>query len=203
MRYGSVSGFPFLNYFILTAMYRASQVSRLLENAAPGGKTRSIEGSSHQPKASSLKSTVTAHFAQMKKRKSTDKITHVFWRLLCVLVVFCRLPFSIIESAEFRAFVWFCEATLLFLTWRKINNEFLPQLRKEVANGIHRGLKSVRGVAVSFNLWMSLKLRTFIISLSFDIHYMTEDRGQRTFIISQRIGGGNTIMWGSCLEVKT
>ena len=64
--------FPFLNDFILIAMYHASQVSRLLENAAPGGRTPSIEGSSHQPKASSLKSTVTAHFTQINKRESTD-----------------------------------------------------------------------------------------------------------------------------------
>jgi hypothetical protein len=39
----------------------------------------------------------------------------------------------------------------------KLNPELLPQLRKEVANVIHRGLKSVRGVVVSFDLWMSRK----------------------------------------------
>ena len=147
-------------------------MSRLLENAAPGGRTPSIEGSSQQPKASSLKSTVTAHFAQMKKRKSIDKRTQLFWRFLCILVVFCRLPFSIVESAVFRAFVWFCDATLPFPTRSKLNNELLPELRKEVANGIHRGLKSVKGVAVSFDLWMSRKTED---NLSFDIHYITED----------------------------
>ena len=42
--------FPFLNDCFLTAMYRASQVSRLLEIAAPGRRTQSIEGSSQQEK---------------------------------------------------------------------------------------------------------------------------------------------------------
>jgi len=146
-------------------------VSLLLENIPSGGDTPSIEGSSHQPKGSSLKSTVTAHFVQMKKRKSTDKRTQLFWRFLCILVVFCRLPFSIVESAMFRAFVWFCDTTLPFPTRSKLNNELLPQLRKEIANGIHRGLKSVKGMAVSFDLWMYRKTED---NLSFNIHYITE-----------------------------
>ena len=55
--------FPFLNDFIFTAMYHACQVSRLMENVPSGGDTPNNEGSSQQPKGSSLKSTVTAHFA--------------------------------------------------------------------------------------------------------------------------------------------
>ncbi len=76
--------FPFLNDFILTAMYRACHVSRMLETAPSGGDAPSIEGSSQQPKGSSLKSTLTTHFAQMKKRKSTDKRTQLIWRFLCI-----------------------------------------------------------------------------------------------------------------------
>ena len=147
-------------------------MSRLLDNAPSGGDTPSIEGSSQQPKGSSLKSTVTAHFAQMKKRKTYEKRTHLFWRFLCILVVYCRLPFAIVNSAVFRAFVWFCDPTLPFPSRNKLNSELLPQLRKEVANVLHRGLKSVRGVAVSFDLWMSRKTED---NLSFDIHYITED----------------------------
>ena len=153
-------------------MYRACQVSRLLENVASGGDTPSIEGSSQQPKGSSLKSAVTAHFVQMKKRKSSDRRTQLFWRFLCILVVFCRLPFSIVESAVFKAFVWFCDPTLPFPTRSKLNNDLLPHLRKEIANGIRKGLQSVRGVSVSFDLWMSRKTED---NLSFDIHYITED----------------------------
>jgi hypothetical protein len=153
-------------------MYRASQVSRLLEIAAPGRRTQSIEGSSQQPKTSSLKSTMTTHFSQMKKRKSTDRRTQLFWRFLCILVFFCSFPFSIVESSIFRPFVWFCDATFPFTTRSKLNNELLPQLRKEVAIAIHKGLKSARGVAILFDLWMSRKTED---NLSFDIHYITED----------------------------
>jgi hypothetical protein len=88
------------------------------------------------------------------------------------LVVFCRLPFSIVDNEVFRAFAWFCDATLPFPTRSKLNNDLLPQLRKEIATGIHIGLKSVRGVAVSFDLWMSRKTED---NLSFAIHYITED----------------------------
>jgi hypothetical protein len=48
----------------------------------------------------------------------------------------------------------------------------LPRLWKKVANEIHTGLKSARGVAISFDLWMSRKTKN---NLSFDIHYNTED----------------------------
>ena len=108
----------------------------------------------------------------MKKKKSNDKRTLLFWRFLCILVVFCRLLFSIVESAVLRVFVWFCDATLPFPTRSKLNNDRLPQLRKEIDNVIHMGLKSVRGVAVSFDLWMSRKTED---NLSFDIHYITDD----------------------------
>jgi hypothetical protein len=150
-------------------------MTQLLEDAARGGKGQSNDDSSRQPRqapSSAVKSTLNAHFAAMKKRKPTDKRTELFWRLLCIVVVFCRLPFSIVESSVFRAFVWFCDATLPFPTRSKLNNQLLPKLRKEIALGIHRGLKGVRGVAVSFDLWMSRKTED---NLSFDIHYITDD----------------------------
>ncbi len=59
-----------------------------------------------------------------------------------------------------------------FPTRSRLNNQLLPHIRKEVANGMHRALKGVRGVAVSFDLWMSRKTED---NLSFDIHYITDD----------------------------
>ena len=151
------------------------QVTRLLGDAARGGggpSTDETTGKQRQTPSSTVKSTLNAHFAAMKKRKPTEKRTELFRRLLCIVVVFCRLPFSIVENSVFRAFVWFCDATLPFPTRSRLNNQLLPQLRKEVANGLHMGLKDVRGVAVSFDLWMSRKTED---NLSFDIHYITND----------------------------
>ncbi len=75
------------------------------------------------------------------------------------------------------SYIWFCDATLPFPSRNKLNLELLPQLRKEVAHVIRKGLKGVNGVAVSFDLWMSLKTED---NLSFDIHYITKDwRWQR------------------------
>ena len=64
----------------------------------------------------------------------------------------CLLHASIFDCRErsVSGFGMLCDATLLFATRSKLNNELLPHLRKEVANDIHMGLKSVKGVAVSF-----------------------------------------------------
>ena len=152
-----------------------NQVTRYVEGGGGPSTDEATREQRHTPSStvkSTFKSTLNAHFAAMKKRKPTDKRTELFWRLLCIVLVFCRLPFSIVENSVFRAFVWFCDATLPFPTRSRLNNQLLPQIRKEVANGLHRALKGVRGVSVSFDLWMSRKTED---NLSFDIHYITDD----------------------------
>eukprot|EP00873_Tetraselmis_striata_P044237 jgi/Tetstr1/464501/TSEL_009259.t1 len=44
------------------------------------------------------KHTVSSHFMSTKKRPHDDKRVIFFWRLLCLLIVFCRLPFSIVQT---------------------------------------------------------------------------------------------------------
>eukprot|EP00873_Tetraselmis_striata_P034305 jgi/Tetstr1/454569/TSEL_041464.t1 len=81
-------------------------------------------------------------------RKPDDPKVKLVWRTLAILVVFCRLPFSIVENPSFKAFVWLLDATVPLPTRRKL------------------------GVVIAYDLWMSRKTED---NLSLDIHFI--DRG--------------------------
>lgn len=89
--------------------------------------------------------------------------------MLAILVVFCRLPFSIVENPFFKAFVWLLDASLPLPSRRQLCEDLLPTLRQKGKDTIESLLLGVRGVAITFDLWMSRKSED---NLSMDIHFI-------------------------------
>ena len=112
---------------------------------------------------------VADHFKSTKKRPTSDPRVQLFWRLLSLLVVFCRLPFAIVENPLFKAFIWFLDATLPLPSRTKLTHTLLPALKAEGSKHVKSVLVGVRGVAITFDLWMSRKTED---NLSVDIHFI-------------------------------
>jgi hypothetical protein len=89
--------------------------------------------------------------------------------MLAILVVFCRLPFSIVEKPFFMAFVWLLDASLPLPSRRQLCEDLLSTLRQKEKDTIERLLLGVRGVAITFDLWMSRKSED---NLSMDNHFI-------------------------------
>eukprot|EP00873_Tetraselmis_striata_P029194 jgi/Tetstr1/449458/TSEL_036553.t1 len=107
-----------------------------------------------------------------KKRPHDDKRVIFFWRLLCLLIVFCMLPFSIVANPIFKAFIWFLDSSLPLPSRAKLTSQLLPELKEEANNRLKGLLKGVRGVALTFDLWMSRKTED---NLSVDVHFISSD----------------------------
>eukprot|EP00873_Tetraselmis_striata_P025332 jgi/Tetstr1/445596/TSEL_003402.t1 len=76
-----------------------------------------------------------------KKRPHDDKRVIFFWRLLCLLIVFCRLPFSIVANLIFKAFIWFLDSSLPLPSRAKLTSQLLPELKEEASNRLKGLLK--------------------------------------------------------------
>eukprot|EP00873_Tetraselmis_striata_P017623 jgi/Tetstr1/437887/TSEL_002840.t1 len=107
-----------------------------------------------------------------KKRPHDDKRVIFFWRLLCLLIVFCRLPFSIVANPILKAFMWFLDSSLPLPSRAKLTSQLLPELKEGPSNRLKGLLKGVRGVALTFDLWMSRKTEDH---LSVDVHFISSD----------------------------
>jgi len=131
--------------------------------ASSGGPSNTTTATKH---------TVRSHFMSTKKRPHDDKRVIFFWRLLCLLIVFCRLPFSIVANLIFKAFIWFLDSSLPLPSRAKLTSQLLPELKEEASNRLKGLLKGVRGVALTFDLWMSRKTED---NLSVDVHFISSD----------------------------
>jgi hypothetical protein len=74
-----------------------------------------------------------------------------------------------VENSLFRAFVRFLEATLPLPNRSKLTKVFLPALKEEGSTTINKLLTGVRGVAITFDIWMSRKSEN---NMSVDIHFI-------------------------------
>eukprot|EP00873_Tetraselmis_striata_P029455 jgi/Tetstr1/449719/TSEL_036787.t2 len=154
------------------------QVSNRLKPAA--GSTASAAVTSGTTMKQDTDDTLKTHFRSTKRRKTSDPKVSLFWRMLAILVVFCCLPFSIVENPYFRAFIWFLDASMPLPSRRKLCEELLPDLAEKGRRRTKEALVGVRGVAITFDLWMSRKSED---NLSVDSHFIDRNWSWRHFHI--------------------
>eukprot|EP00873_Tetraselmis_striata_P040974 jgi/Tetstr1/461238/TSEL_006368.t1 len=91
------------------------------------------------------------------------------WRMLALLIFFCRLPFPIVENPFFKVFVWLLDATVLLPMRRKLCDTLLPDLHDK-GKTLKRLLARVKGVAITlFDMGVSRKRED---NLSLDNHFI-------------------------------
>eukprot|EP00873_Tetraselmis_striata_P037404 jgi/Tetstr1/457668/TSEL_044215.t1 len=154
------------------------QVSNQLKPAA--GSTASAPVTSGTTMKQDTDDTLKTHFRSTKRRKTSDPKVSLLWRMLAILVVFCCLPFSIVENPYFQAFIWFLDASMPLPSRRKLREELLPDLAEKGRRRIKEALVGVRGVAITFDLWMSRKSED---NLSVDAHFIDRNWSWRHFHI--------------------
>eukprot|EP00873_Tetraselmis_striata_P045787 jgi/Tetstr1/466051/TSEL_010638.t1 len=114
------------------------QVSNQLKSAA--GSTASAAVTSGTTMKQDTDDTLKTHFRSTKRRKTSDPKVSLFWRMLAILVVFCCLPFSIVENPYFQAFIWFLDASMPLPSRRKLCEELLPDLAEKGRRRIKEAL---------------------------------------------------------------
>ena len=90
---------------------------------------------------------------------------------MTLLIVFARLPFTIVLQPVFRALIWFLDPTLPIPTRYDITNVVLPRMVSECRDSVLVTLSTVMGATVTFDLWMSKKTDDI---LSVDLHYVCD-----------------------------
>jgi hypothetical protein len=109
------------------------------------------------------------YFRSVKKLKRESEKAKTFFQLVTLLIVYARLPFSIVAQPVFKALVWFLDPTLPIPTRGELTNKLMPKMVQECKDSLCRSLDKVQGAAVTFDLWMSKKTDDI---LSVDLHYI-------------------------------
>ena len=149
--------------------YHAEEYKALMK------KVESSRPPKHPRKASATNGadgTVQNFYRSSKKLKKSSPRARLFLRLLTMLIVFCRLPFNIVCSPIFKAFVWFLDPSVPFPTRTDVTGKHMQTLRADTEAALKALIKDVHGVAVTFDLWMSKKTDDI---LSLDVHFVSHD----------------------------
>ena len=109
------------------------------------------------------------YFKSFKKIKRESEKAQTFFKLVTLLIVYARLPFSLLTQPVFKALVWFLDPTLPIPTRGELTNKLMPEMVKECRDSLRRSLDKVQGAAVTFDLWMSKKTDDI---LSVDLHFV-------------------------------
>ena len=115
--------------------------------------------------------TLGSYFRSVKKLKRDSSKAQAFFQLVTLLIVLARLPFSLVHSPIFKAFVWFLDPTVPLPTRGDITNNLLPKMMSDCREVLFSTLSTVSGATVTFDLWMSKKTDNI---LSVDIHYICD-----------------------------
>ena len=119
-----------------------------------GGEAGDLDGS----EATQVKkrgSSRGLYFKPLKKMKEGDVRQKLFVKLLTYVIVFLRWSFSVLDNPWFRAFVWFLDGTVIIPARKQWQMTHLPAAVKAAHSSVMSSLKSVKGVSVMFDLWMS------------------------------------------------
>ena len=112
---------------------------------------------------------IGTYFRSVKKLKRESEKARTFFRLVTLLIVYARLPFSLVAHPVFKALVWFLDPTIPIPTRGELTNKLMPEMVKECKDSLCRSLDKVLGAAVTFDLWMSKKTDDI---LSVDLHFI-------------------------------
>jgi hypothetical protein len=107
-----------------------------------------------------------------KANAFSSRRQRVFSKLLCLLIVFLRLPLMAVENPWFKAFVYFLDPTMYIAGRRQMRNTLLPELHEQTETEVIGLLALGSVVCLSFDLWMSRKTEDV---LALEAHFITID----------------------------
>ena len=104
-----------------------------------------------------LSHTIENHYRSVKKLKKNSVRQTNFVKLLTLVIVFCRLSFSILENAWFKFFVYFLDPSVTVPNRKTFTTEILPAAVASTKVQVKKQIEKVYGVCLMFDLWMSRK----------------------------------------------
>ena len=114
---------------------------------------------------------VASFYRSVKKIKKDSAKAKTFFSLVTLLIIFARLPFSIVMQPMFRALIWFLDPSIPMPTRNDTTHGVLPVMVNDCRMSLRQTLRTVLGATVTFDLWMSKKTDDI---LSIDLNFICD-----------------------------
>eukprot|EP00873_Tetraselmis_striata_P019160 jgi/Tetstr1/439424/TSEL_027858.t1 len=154
LRYKGRGGNNMLNHHLQRChAEELAAVHALLDDGNGGAEKRARP----EPAGSSdARNVIKDAFKSSKKVKSDSKKARTFNTLLTMLFVFALLPFNLLDNPVFKALIWFLDLSVPIPSRHMMKEDLLPSMVKDLEAEVMKELQGVDGVALAFDLWMSL-----------------------------------------------